>query len=72
MEFSIFNYDKNILVLNSLIQEIESIDFNFIINFLYKIYSCSYLFSVDYDDLDNFTVLFVFEKLFNFYNIKIK
>ena len=44
--------------------------FSFI--FLHKIYSCSYLFSVDYDDLDNFTALFVFEKLFNFYNIKIK
>ncbi len=72
MEFSIFNFDKNILILNSKVQEIESIDFNSIINFLYKIYSCSYLFSVDYDDLDNFTASFVFEKLFYFYNIKIK
>jgi len=68
MELSKFNYDKNILILISKLQEIENVNFNFVINSLYMIYSSCYLPSEDYEEEDDYTASFEFERIFYFYN----
>ena len=52
----------------SKLQEIENVNFNSVINSLYMIYSSCYLPSEDYEEEDNFTASFEFEKIFYFYN----